>query len=102
MDTNIAGPTPMEVLPFQPLKGEPPMLDIPFVVGIDGRQFRGERLVEQLKGLNRQAAQSHLRRESQWGQLESLSRADGYDMRMLMVAPGRRCGSMAPAMGRAC
>ena len=47
----------MEVLPFQPLTGEQPMLDIPFVVGIDGRQFRGERLVEQLKGLNRQAVQ---------------------------------------------
>jgi mannuronan synthase len=33
-----------DMMPFLPSKGEHAMLDIPFVVGIDGRQFRGERL----------------------------------------------------------
>lgn len=44
MDTNTAAPLLLETLPFQPLKGEHPMLDIPFLVGIDGRQFKGARL----------------------------------------------------------
>jgi alginate biosynthesis protein Alg44 len=44
MDTNTAEQTPIETLPLQPLKGEHPMLDIPFLVGIDGRQFKGARL----------------------------------------------------------
>ena len=44
MDTNTAEQTPIETLPLQPLKGEHPLLDIPFLVGIDGRQFKGARL----------------------------------------------------------
>ncbi|MEO6300731.1 MAG: hypothetical protein ABIV25_16165, partial [Paracoccaceae bacterium] len=44
MDTNTAEMKALESLPIQPLMGEHPMLDIPFVVGIDGRQFIGERL----------------------------------------------------------
>ncbi len=44
MDTNTAETQPLASLPNLPVQGEHPMLDIPFVVGIDGRQFRGERL----------------------------------------------------------
>ena len=47
-----------------------------------------KQVVEQLKGLNRQEVQTHLRRETHWGQVESLAKSEGYDMRMLVVAPG--------------
>ena len=44
MDTQIAEPKSLAPLPLLPVQGEHPLLDIPFVVGIDGRQFKGERL----------------------------------------------------------
>ena len=44
MDTNIAESQTIGHLPNLPVQGEHPLLDIPFVVGIDGRQFKGERL----------------------------------------------------------
>jgi hypothetical protein len=45
MDTNTAQNTvTAQTLPNLPVQGEHPLLDIPFVVGIDGRQFKGERL----------------------------------------------------------
>lgn len=45
MDTNTAQNTvTTQTLPNLPVQGEHPLLDIPFVVGIDGRQFKGERL----------------------------------------------------------
>ena len=47
-----------------------------------------KQVVDQLKGLNRQEVQTHLRRETHWGQVESLAKSEGYDMRMLVLAPG--------------
>jgi len=44
MDTRTAETKTLEALHFLPSKGEHPMLDIPFVIGIDGRQYRGVRL----------------------------------------------------------
>ena len=44
MDTNTAASQAIGHLPNLPVQGEHPLLDIPFVVGIDGRQFKGERL----------------------------------------------------------
>lgn len=44
MDTNTAEIKAPSTLPNLPVQGEHPLLDIPFVVGIDGRQFKGERL----------------------------------------------------------
>lgn len=44
MDTNTAESQTIGHLPNLPVQGEHPLLDIPFVVGIDGRQFKGERL----------------------------------------------------------
>ena len=47
-----------------------------------------KQVVEQLKGLNRPEVTSHLLRDTNWGQVELLAKNDGYDMRMLVVAPG--------------
>lgn len=44
MDTNTAEAQTIGHLPNLPVQSEHPLLDIPFVVGIDGRQFKGERL----------------------------------------------------------
>jgi mannose-1-phosphate guanylyltransferase/mannose-6-phosphate isomerase len=47
-----------------------------------------KQVVEQLKFLQRTEVQTHLLRETNWGRVETLSKAQGYDMRMLVVAPG--------------
>ncbi|MEO6299948.1 MAG: sugar phosphate nucleotidyltransferase [Paracoccaceae bacterium] len=47
-----------------------------------------KQIVDHLKDLNRQEVQSHRLREMHWGQVESLSKDEGYDMRMLVVSPG--------------
>ena len=44
MDTANIEPKLPDMIPFLPSAGDHAMLDIPFVVGIDGRQYRGERL----------------------------------------------------------
>jgi mannuronan synthase len=44
MESPIALELTKEQLSFLPSKGDHPMMDIPFMVGIDGRQYRGMRL----------------------------------------------------------
>lgn len=44
MEIRAAETKPPDTQPFQASKGEHPMLDIPYVIVIDGRQFRGNRL----------------------------------------------------------
>jgi len=44
MDTRAAETKTPDSLPFLSAKGEHAMLDLPFAIGIDGRQFRGLRL----------------------------------------------------------
>lgn len=47
-----------------------------------------KQVVEHLKTLKRSEVQTHLVRETNWGRVETLAKADGYDMRILVVAPG--------------
>jgi len=47
-----------------------------------------KQVVEHLKNLQRPEVKTHLVRETNWGRIETLSKADGYDMRLLVVAPG--------------
>jgi len=47
-----------------------------------------KQVVEQLKSQSRREVQSHVIRETSWGRVEPLSKAQGYDMRMIVVAPG--------------
>lgn len=47
-----------------------------------------KQVVDQLKSQSRREVQSHLIRETSWGRVEPLSKAQGYDMRMIVVAPG--------------
>ena len=47
-----------------------------------------KQVVEQLKSQSRREVQSHVIRETSWGRVEPLSKANGYDMRMIVVAPG--------------
>lgn len=44
MEAGIALELTKDQLSFLPSKGDHPMMDIPFMVGIDGRQYRGMRL----------------------------------------------------------
>lgn len=44
MDTRAALELTKDQLSFLPNKGDHPMMDVPFMVGIDGRQYRGMRL----------------------------------------------------------
>ena len=44
METRAALELTKEQLSFLPSKGDHPMMDVPFMVGIDGRQYRGMRL----------------------------------------------------------
>ena len=47
-----------------------------------------KQVVDQLKSQSRREVQSHVIRETSWGRVEPLSKAKGYDMRMIVVAPG--------------
>ena len=47
-----------------------------------------KQVVEHLKGMNRPEVSTHLLRDTNWGQVELLAKDDGYDMRMLVIAPG--------------
>jgi len=47
-----------------------------------------KQVVEQLKAASRPEVRSHLVRETSWGRVETLSRDPGYDMRMVVIAPG--------------
>jgi mannose-1-phosphate guanylyltransferase / mannose-6-phosphate isomerase len=47
-----------------------------------------KQVVDQLKSQSRREVQSHVIRETSWGRVEPLSKAQGYDMRMIVVAPG--------------
>ncbi len=47
-----------------------------------------KQMVDQLKKQSRREVQSHVIRETSWGRVEPLSKAHGYDMRMIVVAPG--------------
>jgi len=47
-----------------------------------------KKLVERMKAEKRPQVTSHLTRDTSWGQVETLSRASGCDMRLLSVAPG--------------
>ncbi len=47
-----------------------------------------KQVVEHLKSQSRREVQSHVIRETSWGRVEPLSKAKGYDMRMIVVAPG--------------
>jgi mannose-1-phosphate guanylyltransferase / mannose-6-phosphate isomerase len=47
-----------------------------------------KKLVETLQAANRAEAKSHVARDTSWGQVEVLSRTQGYDMRLITVNPG--------------
>ncbi len=47
-----------------------------------------KQMVDQLKKHSRREVQSHVIRETSWGRVEPLSTAHGYDMQMIVVAPG--------------
>ena len=47
-----------------------------------------KQVVDHLKSQSRREVQSHVIRETSWGRVEPLSKAQGYDMRMIVVAPG--------------
>lgn len=45
-------------------------------------------LVERLQATDRAEVKSHVTRDTSWGQVEVLARAQGYDMRLITVNPG--------------
>ena len=64
-----------------------------------GRAQDVKALVERLQAESRDEASSHVVRDTSWGQVEVLTRAPGYDMRIITINPGEALSILGTGIG---